>query len=153
MQMNCLIGRPLLIARKFNSNLSLQLSPTLVHRNLAPGNEENDIFVLGIGGRYKLTNRLAIDLEYFYQFRDLPTSNDPNLGNRANRLSSVSNALAVGIEIETGGHVFQLVVSNAVQQIEKGFLTETTGNFFDADLFYGFNISRVFDLRPNIRKL
>ncbi len=136
----------LLIARKFTSDLSLQLSPTVVHRNLAPGSEDNDVFVLGIGGRYKLTNRLALDIEYFYQFRDLPINEiEPAL--------NITNSLSVGIEIETGGHVFQLVVSNSAQQIEKGFLTETTGDFFSGDLFYGFNISRVFDLRPKTRSL
>ena len=125
----------LLVARKFNSDFSLQLMPTLVHRNLAPGSEDNDVFLLGAGARYKLTNRVAIDLEYFHQMRDLP--------------ENLENALAVGVEIETGGHVFQLIFSNAVQMIEKGFLTETNDNFWDGDIHFGFNISRVFNLKPN----
>lgn len=124
----------MLIARKFNSDFSLQLMPSLVHRNLAPGSEDNDIFVMGIGARYKLTNRLAIDIEYYDQFRNLP--------------AGVYNALALGLEIETGGHVFQLIFSNAVQLIEKGFLVESTGNFWDGDIHFGFNISRAFDLKP-----
>ena len=124
----------LLLARKFNSEFSLQVMPTLVHRNLAPGVEDNDVFILGAGARYKLTNRLAIDVEYYHQLRDLP--------------EDIENALAVGLEIETGGHVFQLIFSNAVQMNEKGFLTETSGKFFDGDIHFGFNISRVFNLKP-----
>jgi len=124
----------ILLARKFNSDFSLQVMPSLVHRNLAPGSEDNDIFVMGIGARYKLTNRLAIDFEYYDQLREMP--------------EGVENAVALGVEIETGGHVFQLIFSNANQMIEKGFLTETTDDFWNGDIHFGFNISRVFDLKP-----
>ena len=123
----------LLLARKFNSEFSFQLMPTLVHRNLAPGGEDNDVFLLGAGARYKVSNRVAIDLEYYHQMRDLP--------------ENLENTLALGVEIETGGHVFQLIFSNAVQMIEKGFLTETNDNFWDGDIHFGFNISRVFNLK------
>ncbi|MGB3468796.1 MAG: DUF5777 family beta-barrel protein [Cyclobacteriaceae bacterium] len=128
----------LLLARKFNSDFSMQLMPSLVHRNLAPGSEENMIFVMGVGARYKLTNRLALDFEYYNQMREMP--------------ENIRNAVAVGLEIETGGHVFQLIFSNATQMIEKGFLTETTDDFFDGDIHFGFNISRVFDLKPGHKK-
>ncbi|MGB3464107.1 MAG: DUF5777 family beta-barrel protein, partial [Cyclobacteriaceae bacterium] len=124
-----------LIARKFTPDFSLQLAPTLVHRNFAPGDELNDIFLLGIGGRYKFTNRLAFDWEYFPQFR-----NDDH---------DTKDALALGLEIETGGHVFQLIFSNATQMIEKGFLTETRDDFLDGDIHFGFNISRAFDLKTH----
>lgn len=123
----------MLLARKINSEVSVQLMPTLVHRNLAPGSEDNDVFLLGAGARFKASNRVAVDVEYYHQMRDLP--------------ENIENALAVGVEIETGGHVFQLIFSNAVQMIEKGFLTETSGNFFDGDIHFGFNISRVFNLK------
>ncbi len=124
-----------LFARKFSPKFSLQISPTFVHRNFAPGNEANDILIIGIGGRYKLTNRLAIDWEYFPQFRH----DDHDL----------ENATSVGLEIETGGHVFQLIFSNATQMIEKGFLTETRDNFWDGDIHFGFNISRAFNLKTH----
>ena len=125
----------ILIARKFTPEFSLQIAPTLVHRNFAPGNEANDIFLLGIGGRYKFTNRLAFDWEFYPQFR-----NDEH---------NTENVLSVGLEIETGGHVFQLIFSNATQMIEKGFLTETRDNFLDGDIHFGFNISRAFNLKTH----
>jgi len=125
----------LLIARKFNRSLSIQLSPTVVHKNLIPAKEDqSDIFAIGIGGRQKITNRLSINAEYFYL---LPgkTADDFN------------NTLSIGFDIETGGHVFQLHFSNAQPMFESAFITETTGNWFDGDVYFGFNITRVFTLK------
>ena len=121
-----------LIARKFNSNISIQVMPTMVHRNLAPGSEPNDIYVLGAGGRFKFTPRMGINLEYYHQFRTNPVGN--------------FNSTSVTWEIETGGHVFQLIFTNGMQMIEKGFITETTDDFWKGHIHFGFNISRVFNL-------
>ena len=124
----------LLIARKFNDRLSLQLMPGVVHRNLALSpNDDNDIFYLGVGGRYKLTQRVALNTEYYYLI------NKPEAG-----LEPVHSSFAIGVDIETGGHVFQLHLTNSRAMQEKGFITETSGDFFKGDIHYGFNISRVF---------
>jgi hypothetical protein len=126
----------LLMARRFTSDLSLQLMPTLVHRNLvATAEQDNNLFALGIGGRYKLTNRVALNLEYYYRVNAEAEEN------------FYYNPLAIGFDIETGGHVFQLHFTNARAMIEEGFITETTGNFFSGDIHFGFNISRVFQLK------
>ena len=122
-----------LIARKFNSDLSIQLMPTLIHRNLVPTEEDaNDLFSLGLGGRYKLNPRLAINAEYYLQVSEVS--------------DTFQNAIALGFDIETGGHVFQLHVTNAQQMNEPGFIGETDGDFFDGDIHFGFNISRVFNI-------
>lgn len=124
----------LLLARKFNERLSLQLMPTLVHRNLVLTDAmDNDIFALGAGGRYKLSKRVALNLEYYYRF-----NHELEVG--------YHNALAIGFDIETGGHVFQLHLTNARVMQERGFITQTNGRLFDGDLHFGFNISRVFQL-------
>ena len=124
----------LLLARKFNENLSLQLMPSLVHRNLALTEaDDNDIYILGAGGRYKLAKRLAMNIEYYYQI------NEPLALNN-------HNSLSIGLDIETGGHVFQLHLTNSRAMQERGFLTQTEGNFFKGDIHFGFNISRVFQL-------
>ena len=124
----------LLLARKFSERLSLQLMPTLVHRNQVAAGLDNDVFALGFGGRYKFTKRMSINAEYYYQFSDV--------------IAGVNqNVVAIGFDIETGGHVFQLQFSNAQQMIEKGFITETSGDFFGGDIHFGFNISRTFQLR------
>lgn len=121
-----------IVGRKFSESFSLQLSPTLVHRNLvATANEKNDVFALGLGSRMKLTKRTSINLEYIYVA--------PN-----QIADGFTNSLSIGFDIETGGHVFQLHFTNSTSMIEKGFITENTGNFFDGDIGFGFNVSRVF---------
>jgi hypothetical protein len=121
-----------LIAKKINSSLSVQLTPTYVHRNLTTiVADPHDIFALGFGTRVKLSKRVSLNAEYYQQFQKLAAIN-------------VRNSLAFGVDIETGGHVFQIILSNAITMIEKSFITETTGNFFGGDIHLGFNLSRTF---------
>ncbi len=124
----------LLIARKFNKNLSLQLSPTFLHKNLTPtGNDPNDLFALGVSGRYKLSNRVSLNAEYYYAFRSEQASVD------------YPNALSIGIDIETGGHVFQLMLTNSQAMREGGFIWGENNSYWkDGGIRLGFNISRVF---------
>ena len=125
----------LLIARKFNSNLSLQLMPSLVHKNLVETKEDkNDIFSIGIGGRYKITNRLSINAEYYYTPPEQMSY-------------EFDQPFSIGLDIETGGHVFQLHFSNARAFFERGFITETEGSWGNGDIYFGFNISRVFTIK------
>ena len=121
----------MLIARKFNDNFSFQFSPTYIHRNKVLENQENAIFALGMGGRYKLSSRVALNVEYFYRLNEEVGDN-------------FKDALGIGIEIETGGHVFHLNFTNARSMNERAFITETDGDFFGGDIHFGFNISRVF---------
>ncbi len=127
----------LILGRKFSNNFSLQLSPTVVHRNLVRTvAEENDVPALGIAGRIKLSKRIAINTEYIYVMPD--------------RLApGYRNSLSIGFDIETGGHVFQLHFTNSTSMIEKGFITETNGQWGDGGIHFGFNVSRVFTVvRP-----
>jgi hypothetical protein len=124
----------LLIARKFNSKLSLQLMPTMVHRNRVDKTiEENDQFAIGVGGRLKVSRSIALTTEYYYRLETFNTN--PN-----------KDVLGFGIDIETGGHVFQLVLTNTRGLTERAWLTETTGDFFDGDIHLGFNVTRTFQL-------
>lgn len=125
----------LIVGRKFSESFSLQLMPTLVHRNLVKNlGEKNDVFAIGVAGRQKLNKRLAINVEYFYL---LPNQVDPKY----------QHSLSLGLDIETGGHVFQLHFTNSTSMIERGFVTETTGNWLKGDVHFGFNVSRVFTIR------
>jgi hypothetical protein len=124
----------LLVARKFNDALSMQVAPTLVHRNLvADSTEKNDVYALGLGGRYKITKRSSFNAEWVY----VPDGQlDP----------VYKNSLSLGFDIETGGHVFQLHFTNSKPMNEKGFITETTGSWKEGDIQFGFNVSRIFSL-------
>lgn len=127
----------LLFARKFSPNFSFQLMPSIVHKNaVVASQEENTQVALGLGGRIKLTKSIAITTEYYY-----------NLSEKEN--SPYYNPLAFGIDIETGGHVFQLVLTNAVGLTERAFITETRDDFFDGDIHLGFNVTRTFQLKKN----
>ncbi len=132
----------LIIARKFSEGLSIQLMPSYVHYNLANLlTDPNDIFALGGGGRIKLTKRLSFNVEYYHI---LPIS---FVEGQDYRLPGTKNSLAVGFDIETGGHVFQLHFTNSTGMTEKTFITETTGDFFKGDIHFGFNLSRVFTIK------
>jgi hypothetical protein len=96
--------------------------------------DQNTVGALGVGGRYKITNRFTAVCEYYYLFP----------GNTANQFN---NSLAFGVEIETGGHVFQLHFSNSTGMTEKAFIPETTGRWLDGDINLGFNIIRLFSFR------
>lgn len=127
----------ILVARKISQGLSLQIAPTFVHRNLvATELDPNDLWAVGTGGRVKITNRISFNAEYYF------------LANPVNYMSQpVYNPLSVGFDIETGGHVFQLIFTNSLAMIEKGFIGETTGRWTKGDIHFGFNISRVFTLK------
>jgi hypothetical protein len=131
---NLFYSSQILIGRKFSEGFSFQLAPTLIHYNLVPeATDSNDIFALGAGGRLKLTKRVSINAEYYWQ---LPSQ----------QFADTYNSLAIGFDIETGGHVFQLNFTNSTGMTERSFISETTGNFFKGDIHFGFTISRVFTI-------
>lgn len=137
----------LIIARKFSEGVSFQLMPSFIHTNLAKtSTEPNDIFALGAGGRIKLTKRLSFNVEYYHV---LPIS---LVEGEDYMITGTKNSLAIGFDIETGGHVFQLHFTNSTGMTEKNFITETTGDFFKGDIHFGFNISRVFTIKNMNKK-
>jgi hypothetical protein len=126
----------LLIARKITSALSLQVTPTWLHYNLVPTvDDKNDVFAVGLGGRMKITKRMSIDAEYDI----VPTGQVVS--------TTVHNSFSLGWDIETGGHVFQLVFSNSQSMLETQYLAQTTGTWGKGDIYFGFNISRNFNLK------
>lgn len=123
-----------LISRKFNDRLSIQLMPVWIHRNYVIGSDNvNELLAIGMGGRYKITGKVAITGEYYPRLNGLD-------------IEEYHNSLSFGVDLETGGHVFQLIFTNARPMIEKGFIGETTGSWADGDIRFGFNISRIFQL-------
>lgn len=120
----------LLVSRKISERLSLELVPSFLHKNLYnPAIENDNQFSFGGGGRYKITKRLSVNLEYMHNF-DTP--------------GFYENPLSVGLDVETGGHVFQLIFTNSQSMSESGYLTNATGNWGKGDFFFGFNLYRVF---------
>jgi hypothetical protein len=122
-----------IIGRKFSESFTFQVTPTFLHRNLVPTEADpNDIYSMGFGGRIKLSKRVSFNMDYFYVFNGLPSTN--------------YFPFSVGFDIETGGHVFQLNFSNAIGMNERAFITETTNSWANGDVLFGFNLSRVFTI-------
>ena len=124
----------IIIARKFNDFISVQLVPTLVHYNIVDSaKDNNDLFSLGIGSRIRVSKRVNLTGEYFYQF---------------NKLSgNYYNSFSMGVDIETGGHVFQFHVTNSTGMTESTFINQTSGRWGNGDIHFGFNIARVFTVK------
>jgi len=125
-----------IFGKKLTERFSLQLSPTLVHRNKVEKGDVNDLYALGIGGRFKLSKRTAFVVDYF-----------PVLNRPAN--STTTNSLSIGFDIETGGHVFQLHFSNSTGMNERAFITDTHDSWGKGEIRFGFNLSRVFSVKKN----
>lgn len=140
----------LILARKFSQRFSLEVVPTHIHFNIVSlESESNDIFSVGTAARFKLTNQLALSAEYIYQVNPLETSVarlGPDIAYQTNQ-----NVLSVGVDIETGGHVFQIFLTNSRGVSDPYTIAQTTGSWKDGDIHLGFNISRVFTIvRPKV---
>ncbi len=123
------------LARKMNEKLSLALVPSFVHRNVVQeSGDAHDLFLMGVGGRYKLGPRFSLNGEYHHFLTQ--TFGD-----------AFSPSLSLGVDIETGGHVFQLHITNARGMFERSFLAEPAGSWANGDLYFGFNLSRVFTVK------
>jgi len=124
----------IIIARKFSPSLSMQVAPIMIHRNLKEDGKPNDAFAVAGGGRVRVTKRLSINADYVYRLKKY-------------QYEPYTNSFSLGVDIETGGHVFQLHVTNSQGIVEEVFAGRTEGSWSKGDIFYGFNISRQFNLR------
>ena len=123
----------ILIASKLNDYLSLQFTPTLIHYNIVSNSAiSNDFKSLGVGFRQRISKRVNFTTEYFYRIDKMDGYYDP---------------LTVGLDIETGGHVFQLHVTNSTGMTERTFINETLGSWGKGELRFGFNLTRAFTLK------
>jgi len=131
----------ILIARKFSTAFSMEIAPSFIHYNLVPAPEDkNNVFALASGARMKISKRMALTAEYDFLFPNQLVS------------TPVQNVFSLGWDIETGGHVFQLVFSNSQSMEESQVFGQTIGTWGNGDIYFGFNLSRVFNLKPKKQK-
>ncbi len=130
-----------IIVRKFNNNFSAAIIPTYIHRNLVAFGDQNSMFALGLGFRYKLTRRFGIVVDYGIPFRNKTTSDYLNLVGK-----KYYNPLGVGLEIETGGHIFHVNFTNKEAMLEQQYLPTNSKTWSNGGFRWGFNISRTFTL-------
>jgi hypothetical protein len=124
-----------IVGRKFSEKVTLQLTGSILHRNLVPTKDDhNDLLAAGIGGRIKLSRRVSLNADYHYVINQ-------------NEVSGMHNPLSIGFDLETGGHVFQLHFTNSKGMNERAYLAATEYQWSDGDIFFGFNISRSFQIK------
>jgi hypothetical protein len=131
-----------IITRKFSDNLSLAILPTYVRRNYVSFMDMNDLFALGLGGRMKVSHRMAIIADYFRSFRSQESKNY-FLQQKGFRFY---NPLGLGLEMETGGHVFNFIFTNSTAILENQFIPSTSSTWSNGGFRWGFSISRTFTL-------
>jgi hypothetical protein len=129
-----------IFARQFSPGFSLQLSPTFVQNNTPypalPGNDEHFLALQG-AARFKITNHTGFILDYAHPFSSF-----------RNNTASFQDPLGIGYEVETGGHVFTLNITNANAVSEINYLSNTQERFSKGQYRIGFTISRMFDFNP-----
>ena len=124
----------LLISRKFSNSFSLQLTPVFIHKNLYDDLlDQKNLFLLAAGSRYKITKRMSLNLEYGARLNVVNKNTSPYY-----------NPVTVGLDIETGGHVFQLLFSNSQTMNDVAFYSNSNGSWFSKGIYFGFNLYRVF---------
>ena len=123
----------LLIARKLSENVSFQFMPTWIHNNLVKTfDDDHDLFSMGVGGRLKFTKQISINADRFFPLGDRDTDFTQSWG--------------VGFDIQTGGHVFQIMVTNVQGSYESAYIENASGTIDEMNIYLGFNITRVFSL-------
>jgi len=125
-----------ILGRKFTEDFSLQISPTFISnaKNTSwtiPGSEIQNLWALGIAFRNKISARTSLNFEYI-----------PILTSKGNMI----NSLSIGMDVETGGHVFQFQLTNSAGLNETQFIANTQNKWNNAGIRLGFNLSRVFTI-------
>ncbi|MDH5609465.1 MAG: DUF5777 family beta-barrel protein [Cyclobacteriaceae bacterium] len=140
----------LIIGSKVSDAFSFQLSPTIIHKNLLPSRQDqtgmgflgkNNAYAVATAARLKLTNRTALTAEYILRI--------PPPDKTATTYAPFYNSLSAGVDIETGGHVFQFQLTNSLAMFDRGFITETAQSWLDGGIHFGFNITRDFTLKQS----
>ena len=135
----------LLISRKFNDKFSLQLMPTWIHFNIVPYgiNNSNEVFSMGIAGKYKATSKLNLTLEYSRQFNMYK-----NLISKNGAIVNYNpDLLALGVEINTGGHLFQFYLGSTTDASQIDQLARNNSSIKDGNIAFGFTINRTMAIK------
>jgi hypothetical protein len=128
----------IILARKFGERFSLQIAPTYVHLNLVPSWEDhNNIFSLGGAAKFKISDVVSLNAEYYYLFPKQIVS------------TPAYSTFSFGVDIVTSRHIFQIFLTNAMGENMESIVTRTSGTWWNGDIFLGFNIYRLFTIVRN----
>lgn len=122
----------IIVARRFNRNLSFLISPSLSHYNIVENNMRNDMFAVGFGGRYKISPQTAIISEYTQPINTY-------------QVGTPDPGVSLGVEFSTGSHAFQVFITNYKGIVPQQNIMFNQNNFFSGDFLIGFNITRLWN--------
>lgn len=122
------------IARKFSDRFSLQITPSYIHRNVTAFGIKNDLFSIGAATRIQLSKVYALLVDITAPFSEQHSNGDFTL------------PVGFGLEIDTGGHIFQINLTNAGGMAETDYIPYTTSLWGEGQFRLGFTISRLFNL-------
>lgn len=139
----------LLIGRKFNDKLSLQLTPSLIHYNHVPYgiNNTNNIFNIGIGGRYKLSHKTALTFEYSRQLNGYKNLLDES----TSAVNYVPDLVSIGYDWDTGGHIFQFYLTSTTSSLNSTQLSANQNDFKKGNFSLGFTINRSYGIKNVVK--
>jgi hypothetical protein len=130
-----------MVSKKVSSWLTLQISPTMIHRNQTDLESlAHNAYALGTGLQIKMRGRLSLNVDYSYVW------NKDEISTR-----TLYDPIGIGLEVVTGGHVFKLHFTNSVGIIEKEYLLNTTDDFFKGEVRFGFTLLRSFIVKPKVK--
>lgn len=113
--------------------LGFQVSPGYIATGFIPvENDKYSFFTLAAGTSAKLSKKVSVNIEYLHRFED--------------KIDYV-NPLSASIDIDTGGHLFQIMISNSQQMYDQAIITNPAGDWTEGHLFLGFNLVREFNFK------
>ncbi|MEO5562143.1 MAG: DUF5777 family beta-barrel protein [Chitinophagaceae bacterium] len=130
----------LMLAKKMGP-ITLQITPSIVHRNHKLAYDQSTVAALSGAARIHLHGRYSLLLDYNHSFHRQSVVDSFQTRNIKFR-----DAIGVGFEILTEGHVFQLNFTNATDILENRYIPRTVRSWGKGQFRWGFTIARDFDL-------
>lgn len=124
----------LIIARRINSKISVQVSPSFTHYNAVDTLYKNDMLAVGIGARYKFSAQSSILINYV----------QPLSSHTDSKLNPVPG-FSIAWEIATSAHAFQITFSNYQGILPQQNVMYNQLKWGDSQFLLGFNITRLWN--------
>ena len=122
----------LIIAKRFNQAITLQVAPSWSHYNVVAKTMRNDMIAIAAGGRIKISPQTAIMVDYTQPITEFIKDN-PHPG------------ISIGVEFATSAHAFQLLIGNYNGIVPQKNIMFNQNDFFEGDVLIGFNITRLYN--------
>lgn len=132
----------LIVGQKFSENFSLQFTPGYTHRNVVEFGDRNDTYSVGVASRIQITRVVGVIADI-----TIPLNGEQSPLTSSGLGVQYHLPIGIGLEFDTGGHIFQLNFTNATGMMETDYIPNTTSSWSEGEFRIGFTISRLFNIR------